>query len=69
MNAAKLGDLVRQRRKELRMNQGSLAMVSGTGLRFISELERGKETCEVGKTLQVLENLGIEITVKPRRGS
>lgn len=69
MNAANLGDLVRQRRKELRMNQGNLAMVSGTGLRFISELERGKETCEVGKTLQVLENLGIEITVKPRRGN
>jgi hypothetical protein len=35
------------------MNQAELAMVSGTGVRFISDLENGKETCEVGKVLKV----------------
>jgi len=43
------------------MNQADLALVSGTGVRFISDLENGKETCELGKTLNVLANLGISL--------
>jgi hypothetical protein len=43
------------------MNQAELAMVSGTGVRFISDLENGKETCEVGKVLKVLASLGLKI--------
>lgn len=35
------------------MKQAYLALVSGTGALFISDLENGKETCVVGKTLKV----------------
>ena len=42
------------------MTQADLALVSETGIRFISDLENGKETCEIGKALKVLENLGID---------
>ena len=35
-------------------------------MRFLSELERGKETAELGKSLQVLFNLGLEVIVQPR---
>jgi HTH-type transcriptional regulator/antitoxin HipB len=68
MTAEKLGDLVKKRRKELGMNQGELALVSGTGVRFISDLENGKETCELGKALKVLANLGLELAFTPKVG-
>jgi hypothetical protein len=48
------------------MNQIELAIVSGTGVRFISDLENGKRSCELGKALDVLANLGIELTFKRR---
>jgi y4mF family transcriptional regulator len=65
MTAGELGALVRQRRKELRLNQSELAMASGTGRRFISDLENGKESCELGKALKVLAGLGIEFVRRP----
>ena len=62
------GELVQKRRKELGMTQGELALVSGTGVRFISDLENGKATCELGKALDVLANLGVELTFTPKKG-
>ncbi len=38
-----------------------LAMASGTGLRFIVDLEKGKPTCQICKTLQVLQALGLAV--------
>jgi HTH-type transcriptional regulator / antitoxin HipB len=61
MNAQKLGEMVRRRRSKLRLNQSELAMTAGTGRRFISELENGKDTCELGKALRVLTVLGIDL--------
>ncbi len=60
------GNWVKARRKELGINQSELALVSGTGVRFISDLENGKETCELGKALKVLANLGTDLEFKPR---
>jgi HTH-type transcriptional regulator/antitoxin HipB len=68
MTTKVFGDFVKKRRKALEMNQGDLALVSGTGVRFISDLENGKETCELGKALTVLANLGVELAFKPRTG-
>ncbi len=49
------------RRKQLKITQKDLAMACGTGLRFIVDLEKGKPTCQIGKTLQVLQSLGLAI--------
>ena len=38
-------------------------MTCGTGLRFIVDLERGKPTCQVGKMLQVLQTLGLDLEI------
>ena len=54
-----LGAEVRARRKVLNLTQAELAMTSGTGVRFIGELENGKETCHLGKVLSVLRTLGL----------
>ena len=58
-------ELIRDTRKELGVTQKDLALTSGTGLRFIIELEKGKETCEIGKALTILQTLGIKITLTP----
>jgi y4mF family transcriptional regulator len=63
-----IGALIRHTRKSLGVTQRSLALTSGTGLRFIIELERGKETCEIGKMLSVLYTLGIKMALIPPTG-
>ena len=61
MTVAELGSEVRRVRKMLNLTQTDLALTSGTGARFIRELEHGKETCHLGKVIRVLDTLGIEI--------
>lgn len=63
--AKEIGDLVRSTRKGLGVTQENLALTSGTGLRFISDLEHGKPTCQLQKTLTVLCTLGIKIEIHP----
>lgn len=60
-----IGTLIRTTRKSLGVTQRDLALTSGTGLRFIIDLEKGKETCEIGKALTVLHTLGIKLTLSP----
>ncbi|HXJ43820.1 MAG TPA: helix-turn-helix domain-containing protein [Bryobacteraceae bacterium] len=62
---AKIGELIRDTRKKLGVTQRDLALTSGTGMRFIIDLEKGKETCEIGKALAILNTLGIKITLTP----
>ena len=59
--AKEIGEIVRNARKGLGVTQKILALTSGTGLRFIIELEHGKPTCELQKTLTVLQTLGIRL--------
>jgi len=60
-----LGALIRDTRKSIGATQKDLALTSGTGLRFISDLEKGKSTCQFGKVLTVLHTLGIVLNFTP----
>lgn len=60
-----LGSLVRTRRRRDGLTQEALADLSGVGTRFLSELENGKPTLELGKVLQVLDCLGIDLCTRP----
>ena len=51
-------------RETLGATQRQLALAAGTGLRFIIDLEHGKPTCETGKTLDVLNALGVRMTLE-----
>jgi len=62
-----IGSLVRERRKQNRMTLKDAAALAGVGVRFLSELERGKATSQLGLTLQVLQLFGLELYVQPRR--
>jgi HTH-type transcriptional regulator/antitoxin HipB len=59
-----IGEIVRETRKAIGATQKDLALTSGTGLRFIIELEKGKPTTQLGKVLNVLQNLGIQMELK-----
>ena len=61
-----LGEAIRTRRKELHYTQAFLAEFTGFSVSFISDVERGKATAEIGKTLQLLMILGLDLSVESR---
>lgn len=67
MTAKELGMIIRKTRKAQGMTQPQLAMACGTGIRFIVDLEAGKETCQLGKALLVARMLGLAIDVAERQ--
>ena len=63
MNSEKLGQIIKHKRKSLTLTQSEVAMSCGVGLRFLSDLENGKPTCQMGKVLLVIESLGLMIVI------
>jgi HTH-type transcriptional regulator / antitoxin HipB len=61
-----LGRIIRFKRKEIGVRQEIAAGMTGVGTKFLSQLENGKETAELGKALQVLRKLGLEVYIFPR---
>jgi transcriptional regulator with XRE-family HTH domain len=57
--ASGFGSLIRSRRKALKMRQDQLALATGVGRRFLIDLEAGKPTCQLGRSLLVAEALGL----------
>ena len=64
-DAATLGRLIRQTRKQQNLTLETLAGLCGVSIRFLSELENGRETCSLVRVLLVLDALGIELTAEP----
>ena len=65
-DTADIGSLIRKKRIELGMTQCLLADITGNGTRFISDLENGKQTMQVGKILDTLHVLGFDVYVSAR---
>ena len=61
-----LGAAVRAARLAQGLSQPDLAGACGTSVRFISELERGKATAQVGRVLHVLRMLGLRVSIDLR---
>jgi len=59
----KIGELIQATRKHVKVTQKQLALTSGTGLRFIIDVEKGKPTCQLGKVLTVMQTLGIKLVM------
>jgi len=62
-----IGAGVRVTRKRLGLRQDEVASLCGVGTRFLSELENGKSTLELGRVIRVLEALGLELILQPRK--
>jgi len=63
-----LGNLVRECRVAQKMTQADILGLANTGNRFIVELENGKSTVQFQKVLDVLDALGLEISIH-KKGS
>ena len=61
-----LGKLIRTERKRQRLTQEQLAGLSGVGVRFVRELEHGKEGCQIGLAFTVMQTLGLSVRVTGR---
>ena len=55
-----IGDYIKQERKRVGLTQEEFAIRSGLGLRFVRELEQGKETVRLDKVNQALAMFGKE---------
>ena len=55
------GSTIRSRRKALNMRQDELALATGVGRRFLIDLEAGKPTCQLGRSLLVADALGLRV--------
>lgn len=59
-NMNKISDYIKNERKKAGLTQEEFALRSGLGLRFIRELEQGKETVRLDKVNQALAMFGME---------
>ena len=62
------GREIRLRRKALGLTQQQLAARCGVGLRFIVDLESGKPTCQLGKSLTVALEVGLGLQSQDKAG-
>ena len=62
-----LGQEIRARRKELGYTQAYLSEATGFSVTFISDVERGKPTAEIEKTIRLINILGLDLLVEKRR--
>ena len=67
-DARKFGEAVRKRRKGLGYTQQELADYCGCSTVYLSRLENGKETAEIGIAIRVLNTLGLDLVVLTREG-
>lgn len=67
LDSKSLGLLIRTERKAQRLTQEQLAGLTGVGVRFVRELEAGKESCQIGRALQVAASLGLTVSVGRRQ--
>lgn len=66
IDASGFGAVLREERRRQGYTQQEVADYSGVGITFVSQLERGKPTAELGKALRVMQTLGIDFFAEPR---
>lgn len=64
---ADIGVAIRKKRKEDGLTLADAAALCGVGYRFLSDLENGKETVQLGKALKVLTALGLDVYIETRK--
>lgn len=62
-----LGKTIREERIRQGLTQDELAQLSGVGINFVSQVERGKPTAEVSKVFSLLRMLGLAVIVERKR--
>ncbi|GLI00408.1 helix-turn-helix domain-containing protein [Phytohabitans aurantiacus] len=63
---ADVGRYVQERRRQLGLTQSQLATSAGVSRRWLSDLESGKATTELGLVLRTLNTLGLVLDLRPQ---
>lgn len=63
-NLSDLAEIIVKTRKAQGLTQKDVAFACNVGIRYIVDLENGKETCEIGKALKIVNMLGIKLGVQ-----
>jgi len=61
-----LSNMVKMLRKQYGLTQEELSLKSGVGLRFVRDLEQGKETLRLDKVNQLLDFFNYEMVAAPK---
>jgi HTH-type transcriptional regulator/antitoxin HipB len=69
VTAEEFGAAIRAARKAQGLRQDQLAGAAGVGVRFIVDLEGGKQTTHLGKALAVAAALGLRVAVEQPGGT
>ena len=67
IDSKSLGNVIRARRKELHYTQQDISDNTGYSISFLSDLENGKPTAEIGRAIDVVNLLGLDILIKKRK--
>ena len=67
IDSKSLGNVIRARRKELHYTQQDITDNTGYSISFLSDLENGKPTAEIGRAIDVVNLLGLDILIKERK--
>lgn len=65
-DSLELGKAIRKRRRELAYTQKYISDVTGLSVSFLSDLENGKPTCELGKAIRLINLLGFDLNIEAR---
>lgn len=66
-NMNNLSTMVKSLRKQFNLTQEDLSLKSGVGLRFVRDLEQGKQTLRLDKVNQLLEFFNYEMAPRPKQ--
>ena len=66
-SAKDLGAAIRAARKTMALRQAEAALLCGVGIRYLSDLENGKETARLGPALKVIAGLGLVLTIDRKK--
>ena len=67
ITVANIGAAIRKKRRDDGLTLADAAALCGVGYRFMSDLENGKTTAQLGKVLQVLQALGLDVFVELKK--
>lgn len=66
LSSKEFGAAIRAARKAQGLRQDQLAGATGVGTRFLIDLEAGKATAQLGKSLAVAAALGLQLKFEPK---
>lgn len=63
MNLKEIGNIIKRRRQELKVNQLTLSELAGVGINTLVAIERGTGNPKLETLLSVLDTLGLQLNI------